>query len=408
MNTFDKFDKPPSKDKFVSLVTGALRQAGEQAELHYDADGFALRSEGDGQRIFWLSNVYNEYCAAGPGQRQALLRNFVRSWLVPEQSVPEHFEDVHPDLLPSVRARGYFEVTLLHLKAEGHNADDRPYRPLADHLAVGLAYDLPGAILQIGQHHLDGWKVSFEHAFLAACDNLRGMTKEPFREAIPGVWMSPYSDNHDASRLVLTDLVRQCQVRGDPVALVPNRDTLLVTGSEDAAGLLAVVATAAEAMKKPRFLSGVAVRLTDGGWEQYLPPANHPAYVRFRLLRAHSLGREYNQQGEALQALHEKTETDLFVASYSLLRKKDSDEVMSYCVWSEDVVSLLPEADVVYFFRMKEGDEDGEILANAPWERVQEVAGDLMQPQGLYPERYLVTGFPSAEQLTALRESPSL
>ena len=70
-----------------------------------------------------------------------LLRNFIRSWLTPEYSVPESFEDVHPDLLPSVRSRGYFEMTVLQLRAEGHDPRDQPYRPLADHLAVGLAYD---------------------------------------------------------------------------------------------------------------------------------------------------------------------------------------------------------------------------------------------------------------------------
>ena len=38
----------------------------------------------------------------------------------------------------------------------------------------------------------------------------------------------------------------------------------------------------------------------------------------------------------------------------------------------------------------------------APWEKVVEIAGDLMTPMGIYPERYRVEGFPSAEQLAAM------
>jgi hypothetical protein len=401
MNTFGKFNKPPSKAQFVRLVTEALRRAGETAKLHYDRDAFSLRSEGQAQRIFWLSNVYKEFCTARPEQRQVLLRNFVRSWLVPEHSVPESYEDVHPDLVPSVRARGYFEVTLLQLKAEGHDADDRPYHPIGEHLAVGLAYDLPGAIVQIGKHHLEAWKVSLDDALTAARDNLRGMSKEPFRQPAPGVWMSPYCDNHDASRLVLTELVRDCEVRGEPVALVPNRDKLLITGSGDAQGLLTIATLGAEALQQPRFLSGIPVRLSGDDWVEHAVPADHPASNHFRLLRAHSLGRDYASQGEALKALHEKTGEDVFVADYTIVRKKDSDEVMTYCVWSADIESLLPEAETVYFVRVK-GEKDAEIVAGAAWEKVKQVVGDLMTPQGLYPERYHVGAFPSEAQLAAL------
>jgi hypothetical protein len=403
MNSFGKFHKTPSKSRFVDLVTDALRQAGETGKLEYDRAGFALRCEGPEQRIFWLNNVYKEYCAASPEQRQALLRNFVRSWRTPDYSVPDNFEDVHPDLLPSVRSRGYFEMTVLQLRAEGHEADDSPYRPLADHLAVGLAYDLPGAILQIGRHNLDTWKVSFDDALKAACDNLRGMTKQPLLQHVPGVWMSPYGDNHDASRLVLTDWIRECEVRGDLVALVPNRDILMVTGSEDTAGLVASVAVAEKALDRPRFLSGTAVRLAGGEWVPYLPPPDHPASVAFRRLRTTDLGRDYASQGESLKLLNKKNNEDIFVADFSILRRKDSNEVTSYCVWSDRLDTLLPQTDVVFFVRITgEGEKDGAIVANAPWDRVREVAVELMQPQGLYPERYRVKSFPSNDQLAAL------
>jgi hypothetical protein len=55
----------------------------------------------------------------------------------------------------------------------------------------------------------------------------------------------------------------------------------------------------------------------------------------------------------------------------------------------------------VFFVRPK-GEGGGEVVATAPWERVAAVVGGLLRPAGLYPERHLVEGFPSGEQLAAL------
>ncbi len=36
------------------------------------------------------------------------------------------------------------------------------------------------------------------------------------------------------------------------------------------------------------------------------------------------------------------------------------------------------------------------------WDKVAEFVGDLMTPMGMYPERYRVDGFPTADQLAAV------
>ena len=61
-------------------------------------------------------------------------------------------------------------------------------------------------------------------------------------------------DCYDASRLLLLDTIRQFRVKGDYIAMVPNRDTLIVTGAEDADGLKAMVGLAKDAVQKPRHL----------------------------------------------------------------------------------------------------------------------------------------------------------
>jgi hypothetical protein len=66
-------------------------------------------------------------------------------------------------------------------------------------------------------------------------------------------------------------------------------------------------------------------------------------------------------------------------------------------VWTEGVLTLLPQADVVIFVRA-----DSSVAGSVPWERVREVAGDLMEPLDMYPKRFRVERFPSPEQLAAL------
>ena len=78
------------------------------------------------------------------------------------------------------------------------------------------------------------------------------------------------------------------------------------------------------------------------------------------------------------------------------MQHKETGQQISYCVWTKDTVSLLPRTE-----RIVLGGE-GHAPIMAPWEKVVEIAGDLMTPMGIYPERYRVEGFPTAEQLAAM------
>jgi hypothetical protein len=391
----------PTRDQFADLLARAIRAAGESAELRYDPDAFTLSTAGEGRHVFHLHNAYQEYGAAPAGRKGELFRRFVRTWFAHHKEVPDSFEDVQPDLLPTVRARAYFALNRLQMQVEGLGELDCPHRVLAGHLGVGLVYDLPESILLLQQHHLDDWGVSFDEALGAAVRNLEEVSREPFDGPAPGVWRSPWRDNHDAARLVLTDVIRAHEVAGDPVVVVANRDTLLLTGSDDDEGLTRVAALAEEALGQPRAVSGRAVRLDGETWLPFLPGPGHPAHARFRELTVRSLGQDYADQAELLRALYEKQGKDVFVASFSAIKEKDTGAVVSYCVWSEGVDSLLPRTDEVAFYR-PDAPEGKQVLARVPWETVAEVAGALMKPAGLYPERYRVRKFPGPRQLARL------
>jgi hypothetical protein len=141
---------------------------------------------------------------------------------------------------------------------------------------------MPNSMSQIQGHHLTTWGVGFEEAMRVALDNLRQISGPDLEPIAPGVWRSPWRDNYDASRLLLTDLIESHGVEGDPVLMVPNRDTLLLTGSDDVAGLAVMAAAAGEATEHPRPIHAIPVRLEFGSWSPFLPPEGHPSHQDFK------------------------------------------------------------------------------------------------------------------------------
>ena len=217
---------------------------------------------------------------------------------------------------------------------------------------------------------------------------------------------SRWRDNHDASRLVLIDLIRSLEVDGDHVAMVPHRDVLVVTGSEDVAGLEKMAELTESATSGSRFMTGIPVRLQ---WDQWVPfrlAEGHRLQSRFEFLRYQSITRDYEEQQELLNQVHERNDEDIFVASYTATQHQETGEASSYCVWSKGVLTLLPETDLVHFFD-DDLPDDEKIVATAPWSRVREVVGGLMQRQQMCPPRYLVDDFPNRKQIEELVQQHS-
>ena len=113
-----------------------------------------------------------------------------------------------------------------------------------------------------------------EEALEVALGNLGGIPAEVARVG-EGLYVLRSGDSYDATRLLLLDLVRSLEVQGEPVAMVPNRDTLLISGTEDQAGLALMLALAGQGLEERYALSGVPLILGEGGWSDWLP-TYHP------------------------------------------------------------------------------------------------------------------------------------
>ena len=402
MGFFDRFKTPMPRQRFARLVASGLRKAGEPIALRYDPAQFRLVSEGDGSLQVNLANTYNEYLLAPAAERKNILSRFIRSWIEGRKGIPDEFEDAAHDLLPGVRSRSGYELLKLQMESQGETTFNWPYHVIADHYGAGLVYDLPHAMSQINGQQLTRWNVEFDDAMDVAIDNLRKISEQGLAQLAPGVWRSVWRDNYDPSRLLLLDLIEAHEVDGDPVVMVPNRDTLLLTGSEDEVGLGIMAAAAEEAAQQPRPIHTMPIRLEFGSWSPYLPPRELPSYLKFKQMLINSLGQDYEEQKALLNKSQKTGNSQIVAASFAAMRNTHTGELASYCIWARGLESLLPRTDLIHFIDPQQPDGQ-KVVASAPWEYVEEILGDLLEPWRTYPERHRTRDFPTEEQIRLLK-----
>src|SRR5688500_11809898 len=132
-------DTQAARDQFAELLTAAIRRSGEQRPIEYNAEQFQLQIAEGG--FINLSNVFRSWLEAPEEGRPKVIQHTVRSWCSHRFELPESFEDARPDLLPTVRARAYYEFATLQAKAGGSGeGPDVPQQIIGEHLVASLVY----------------------------------------------------------------------------------------------------------------------------------------------------------------------------------------------------------------------------------------------------------------------------
>lgn len=389
-----------SPDGFARKLMKRLRISGADGDLEYDAASFSLRW-GPG-RITNLGNFFIEYQRAGFFTRSAVLRHIVRAILsVEDASIPDDFEQAAPNVLPRVRDLAYFDIADLHFNVQGIDLHRPAFRAFAGELAFELVFDSELNMAAIGTDQLERWGRDFDDVYRVAQANLRARSAKPLDQPMPGLFVSSWEDYHDAGRLALLDLINHQKVKGEHVAMVPNRDLLILTGSEDLDGQAAMLELALAGLDHTRTISGVPLVLGAGGWQRFEVAPDHPLAHYYRRVEALNQGSVYTQQKELLEILNERNRDDTFVASFSGIEDPETGDLRTYSVWTRGVDTLLPRTHLVAL--LDPDDEERRLLV--PWDAVAERCGGMMSPQGWHPERWRVETFPSGDDLTALESA---
>ncbi|QDU78235.1 hypothetical protein Pan97_53190 [Bremerella volcania] len=391
------------RDQFAERLMHRVKQAGESREIRYERQAyqFSFYDQGELAGVASLGNIFREYDRLPEREQEAYLCQITRAILSHHKSIPEEFEDARPDILPIVRSRAYLEIGNLERRLRGEQPAEITSTMVGDHLLALPIFDLPEAMRTIDATRMSQWGRSIYELMEVALENLDELTAT-VTTIDDRVFLFRNQDHYDASRLLLTDRIRRLELQGLPVAMVPTRDCLIVTGDEDEIGLQLMQELVNQYICDPRPISLTPCRLTAEGWETWLPPVGHPQHGVFWELHLQGHSAEYREQHEAIEVGFAQTGQEGFVANYYLHRDLKTRQLHSYCVWPECPHALLPMSDVVVFMdsaHMKP-------LASGTWEVVQEVLGSQMEDLKTYPPRYRVLGFPDEEALRQIGSIP--
>ncbi|MBZ0185926.1 MAG: hypothetical protein K8F91_06690 [Candidatus Obscuribacterales bacterium] len=392
----------PNKDKFAEIARKAIKEHSGNSKIDYDPIEFMLvlhDADGAISGSYYLGNAYEVYCTASRLEKDKVLKSFFG----PMPEIPQALDAARQHLLPCVRARSFFEENRLLPIAGGDKSLDLPYKIIAEHFAVSLVFDGPETIMQIDSNQYKKWNTSIDELLPGAIANLVEATECPAEMVFPGVYLYNLADSHDASRLMLIDRIRQCQVQGRPVMMIPNRDLLIITGESDHDGQSKMLQIANQALNEIRSVLGIPLVLSGDDWYCWQPSDYHPDCQQFGYLKLSSLAGIYEAEKVRLESRYEADGTDIFVASFMVLQSEDTGRYWSTASWAEGVDTLLPEVDSISFVGA-----DQELKCMAPWVEAQEIVGSRMTALDSYPKRYRVESFPDASELLELAKHSTL
>lgn len=387
-----------TQDSFAHMLLERLKQGGETREVNYDRESFTL-CRADDDQTFYLGNAFAEFQRADEADRENVVRVFLSTWFTSQFELPATLDDAKADLLVTVRDRAYFEVDIPLCSENLALGDGLLYSEFAECLAIAPVYDMPTSIRSLSEDDLAAWDVTLYEVIEIAKQNLREMTQQCAQMGEVFVFAS--GDSHDAARMLLTDVVGSLEVAGAPIAMVPNREMLLVTGEDSPEGLEAMLGIATQALAHERRISSVAFRLEGDAWVPWLPADDHPLRQQFQLLRVQGQMGDYERQQELLQKRHAADDRYTFVSRFSAIQDDDGT-IRTYTTWPQALPATLPRADYVMFMASHADGMPSHLAAAADWQKVEQLASHLLVREDTYPERYRVSEFPDAELLAAL------
>ena len=340
---FNPFKKKPFKiDDFAKLVMTEAKKAGIGESLEYDPKRFVLRygSQRKGQRTY-LANLFDDYCQADGEHKKRILGNTLA--LLREKKEDVSFEEATSKVVAAVREQALFSFATLWWELEGEKKGPKTaFEPISAWFARCLVLDFPEYVSLVSLENLRTWGASFDELYEIGVARLRDCTTPNF-EKREGFYIGGWHDDYDCSRILIPELFDSLGLEGDPVVCLPNRNSLLVTASENQDAIQAMLKHAEEIVRtRPRPMNPAPLILKDGEVADFSVSEDSPIFNDLERAKKISALTYYHQQTEILMKLYEQKGKDVFVAKYTL-NQAETGGYASYCVWSKRVPTLLPK-----------------------------------------------------------------
>jgi hypothetical protein len=389
-------ERPLTMDALASMLITAAKNAGYTDSLEYDPATSTIQQGLSGRT--YIGNFYNDYLQAKGPHRDLVFSNFLA--ILNRKTDPVSLEEAKSKVVAAVRERALFSLTSLHWEIEGgRNEPIVAFEPVSDWFARCMVLDFPGYVALVMENDLKRWEL-----FEIGLARLHQCTVPKFQQE-NGFFRGTWGDDYDSSRLLLPGVFGDLPLDGDPVVCIPNRNLLLVTGSNDHQSISAMLQAAEEIIRtKSRPMNPGPLILKDGSIHDFAVPVNSPIFNNIGRASRLAPLMYYQQQQATLGKLYEQNGKDHFIADYKL-NQWQNGKYASFGVWSNTVRTLLPKTDLIAFFD-PQLPEPQRSLGLAKWDDVVNVAGDLMLDTQMFPPRYYVSKFPTNDQLAPIPRPP--
>jgi hypothetical protein len=317
--------------------------------------------------------------------------------------IPKLWTLARASIYPALRSR--YTTTTLQIDSRNGGTPLAPMvqRPWVDDLIMVLLYDFGPHMSYVPEALADNWGTSPEEMWGYALHNLKTLPR-PLWEAVgAGVFRVVSEVAYEETFLLLNEVRSRLRFDGHAVFTIPNRRVLLAADRRDAAAVKALIAEARRQLQHaPWPLSGALLEHTRQGWRRCELSGELAAAAH--CLETISLSYSYRDQKSALDKLHERAGTGLFVATFALRESgEDPDRVRSFCVLTEGVDSLLPKTDQLIFNRGSGGLHPVRLAVS--WQTFERVCGRYLESTSEEPLRIRVRQFPDAEEWAALESA---
>lgn len=386
------------RDEFVGHFIRGLQRAGEARPIHYDAQIFCLligENRDAPDFVIGMSEVFRDSQGIPPYRLVSEIDSIAKQYYRPP--LPEDYAAAEPRLGLSLK---HFTYLHLHQDFIAAWSGSVPRSTLAHaklnrEMVCCIGYADGPTFQYITESRLVEWGVTTNQAFKAAITNL-GQSAFTF-EANGSVYVTPQGDLDAAARLLFlhAGVLEALSLDGSPVALVPSRDRLVVTGSNNVEGLAQMAAIGQVCLEESGYpVSAQPLVWEHDSWTPYEPPEEvKPAFVH--LAQAFEVDR-YRAQSGVLALKYRNAEDGIGIAEVRLFPVGGRYE--TYTIWRSDRPTLLPKAD-----RIALNDRVGGTLEIADWADMSRVLGDRLVPLQHNPIRFRVDQFPTREELHAMR-----
>ncbi len=402
---FSKAPTPPADPKalFATEVETFLRSTPSITTVTRVPGDFAFEvvASSGSHRVF-LDNVFAETREMSPEQRQEKIAFFFSSVVGPDQN--ESWDVAREILVPVLRGATY--GIELWVKRPEAAFVRRPFLPYVD---LAVAVDRPTSMSFVSRVTVEGWKVEEREVFEAAAARaavLASASVELYDETYGPLWIVTSNDSYESSRLAVPGWLASFRgkVEGNPIAIIPERATLMIAGDARAEMIERLLDKAdREFMASNRRLSPALYSVNDEG--RVVPcvlPDDHPLAAKVKIAHERLALYEYEQQKKALEELYAATGFDVYLSSYSVF-KDTRGEPRSLCFWPKGVRSYLPRTQSVMAGIPGANGAKSAPPFEIPFEAIE---GRLTAVPDLHPPRFETTGeFPNDDELRAMAEA---